>query len=105
MAFRRQRSRRGNNRSEKSRLPKPSSPFPSISPPSYTEEQELDERLTTFEVIARLQRKRYRIEVLKRDEDLDKPTDSERRSISFRQYKSDVWSKLQLFILKYKDQL
>ncbi len=64
----------------------------------------MDERLTAFEATARLQRKRRRIEALKRGEDPDEPTDSERRSTSPRRYKNDVWSKLQLFALRYKGQ-
>ena len=64
----------------------------------------MDERLTTFEATARLQRKRHRIEALKKDEDLDEPVDSERRSTSFRRYKNDIWNKLQLPTLKYKGQ-
>jgi len=76
-------SQRGNNRSEKNRLLRLSflSPFASFSP--YIEEQELDERLTAFEVMARFQQKRYCIEALKRGEDLDEPTDSERRFAFF----------------------
>jgi len=58
--------------------------------PLHIEEQELDERLTAFKVTARFQRKRYRIETLKRDEDLNEPTDSKRRSISSRRYKSNI---------------
>jgi len=42
----------------------------------------LDERLAALEAIARLQRKQYCIEALKRGKNLDKPADSERRSIS-----------------------
>ncbi len=62
----------------------------------------MDERLAAFEVTARLQRKRRRIEALERGEDPDEPTDSERRSIFPRRYKNDTWNKLQLFALKYK---
>jgi len=78
------------------------SPLSSVSLPLRIEEQELDERLAAFEVTARFQRKRRRIEVLKRGEDFDEPVDSERCSTSFRRHKSDVWNKLQLFALKYK---
>ena len=105
MAPRGRGSRRGSSRSEESRLLRPSSPPPLVSPPLCTEKQELDEQLTTFEITARLQRKRCCIEVLKKGEDLNEPTDSERRSTSPRRYKNDVWSKLQLFTLKYKGQL
>ncbi len=94
MAPRGRGSRRGSSRSKESRPPRPSSPPPPASLPPYTEEQELDERLTAFEATARLQRKRHRI----------KPIDSERRSTSLRRYKSDVWSKLQLPTLRYKGQ-
>ncbi len=83
MASRGRGSRRGSSRSEESRSPGPSSPFPPASLLPRTEEQELDERLATLEAMARLQRKRRRIEVLEKDEDLDKPADSERRSTSF----------------------
>jgi len=65
----------------------------------------LDERLATFEATVRLQRKRRRIEALEKSEDPDEPMDSKRRSVSFRRYKSDVWSKLQLSTLRYKGQL
>ncbi len=90
MASRGRRSRRSSSRSEESRLPGPSFLPPLASPPPRTEEQELDERLTAFETTAQLQRKRRRIEVLEKDEDLDKPTDSERRSTFLRRYKSDA---------------
>ncbi len=83
-------SRRGNSRSEENRLLRPLSPPPFTSLPLYTEEQELDKRLTAFETTTRFQRKRYRIEVLERNEDLDEPTDFERCSTSFRRYKSDI---------------
>ncbi len=82
MAPRGRRSRRSSSRSEESRPPRPSSPSPPISPLLRTEEQELDERLVTLEATARLQRKRRRIEALKRDEDPNEPTDSKRRSTS-----------------------
>ncbi len=63
-----------------------------------------NERLTTFETTVRFQWKRRRIETLKKDENPNEPTDSKHRSTSFRQYKNDVWNKLQLSILKYKSQ-
>jgi len=90
MAPRGRGSRRGSSRSEESRLPGPSSPPPPASPPPRTEKQELNERLTTFETTARLQRKRYRIEALERGEDLNEPADFERRSASLRRHKSDI---------------
>ena len=65
----------------------------------------MDERLITFKTTARFQRKRRRIKALERGEDLNEPTDSKRRSTSFRRYKNDVWNKLQLLTLKYKSQL
>jgi len=64
----------------------------------------LDERLTAFETTTRFQRKRRRIKTLKKDEDPNKPTDSKRRFTSLRQYKNDIWNKLQLSALKYKSQ-
>src|SRR6266699_746511 len=102
MAPRGRGSRRGSNRFEESRPLRPSSLPPPASPPPRTEEQELDERLTTLEATARLQRKRRRIKALEKDEDPDEPADSKRRSASLRRHKSDVWSKLQLPTLKYK---
>jgi len=90
MASRGRGSRRSSSRSEESRLPRSSSPLPPISSPPRTEEQELDERLATFETTARFQRKRRRIEALKKDEDPDKSADSERCSVSFRQHKNNV---------------
>ena len=90
MAPRGRRSRRGSSRSEESRPLGLSSPPPSASPLPRTEEQELDERLATFETTARFQRKRRRIEALKKDEDPDKSADSERCSVSFRQHKNNV---------------
>ncbi len=77
---------------------------PPTSLPPRIEEQELDERLTTLETMARLQQKQRYIEALKKGENLDKPTDFERRSISLQRYKNNVWNKLQLSTLKYKDQ-
>src|SRR6266566_4216684 len=103
MASRGRGSRRGNSRSKENRPLRPSSPSPPASPP-HTEEQELDERLTALEITARLQQKRRRVEALKRDEDPNEPTDSERRSTFLRRYKNDIWSKLQLLALKYKGQ-
>ncbi len=105
MAPRGQGFRRGNSRSEKSRLLRLSFLSPLVFPPLYTEEQELDERLTAFKAIVRLQRKRRCIEALERGEDPDESADFERRFISFWRYKSDVQNKLQLFVLRYKDQL
>ncbi len=90
MAPRGRGSRRGSNRSEESRPLGPSSPPPPASLPPRTKEQELDERLAAFKATARLQRKRRRIKILKRGEDPDEPTDSERRSTSFRRYKSNA---------------
>src|SRR6266566_3413727 len=102
MASRGRRSRRNSSRSKESRPPGPLSPPLSASPPLRIEEQELDERLAAFETTVRFQRKRRRIEALKKDEDLDELTDFERRSTSFRRYKNDIWNKLQLSVLKYK---
>src|SRR6266566_376218 len=105
MAPRGRGSRRGSSRSEESRPPGPSSPSPPASLPPRTEEQELDERLATLEATAQLQRKRRRIETLKRGKNPDEPTDSERHSTSPRRHKNDAWNKLQLPALKYKGQL
>ena len=88
------RSRRGSSRFEESRPLGPSSPPPFAFPPPRIEEQELDERLTVFEVTARFQWKRRRVETLKKSKDPNEPTDSKRRFISFRRYKNDIWSKL-----------
>ena len=77
-----------------------------LVPSILTEEQEVDVRLEVLKAAAYLARKRSRIGTLERGEGPDEPVVSnpEDQLPSSKRSRGEVWSKLQLPVLKYKGQ-